>query len=261
MAEPFPPSRMPIVYALIVVNIIVYVGMVGAFGCLSFSPRMLYVAGAGWSEQPLSEAPWRLITSAFIHVTPGHIISNMIALLFWGRQTEYRFGSVTFLVLYLLCALGSGVCSQLLLTHAVFAGASGAIAGVLGLMVILAFVGDPAIEWSYIGGNLVVNAVLAYIYPVNWIAHLSGLMCGIILGGVVVCFLKRPLSWQKIAASTAVPSSSGAEVVPMVQRARPVSSLDADTLYERLRKLAELRDKGILTEEEFVQQKTRLLNQ
>ncbi len=47
----------------------------------------------------------------------------------------------------------------------------------------------------------------------------------------------------------------------MAQRARPVSSLDADTLYERLRKLAELRDKGILTEEEFVQQKTRLLNQ
>ncbi|GBQ06441.1 SHOCT domain-containing protein [Saccharibacter floricola] len=69
------------------------------------------------------------------------------------------------------------------------------------------------------------------------------------------------MSWQKIAAPTAVPSSSGAEVGPMAQRARPVSSLDADTLYERLRKLAELRDKGILTEEEFVQQKTRLLNQ
>lgn len=261
MAEPLPPSRMPIVYTLIVVNIIVYVGMVGVFDRFSFSPLLLYAAGAGWSEQPLAEAPWRLMTSAFIHITPGHIISNMIALLFWGRKTEYRFGSVTFLVIYVLCAFVSGLCSQLLLTNVVFAGASGAIAGVLGLMVVLACAGDPAINWSDIGGNLVINAVLAYIYPVNWIAHLSGLICGVILGGVVVFFSKRPLSWQKTAppADWALPSyGTGTSADQHVQ---PVSSLNADILYERLQKLAKLRDTGILTEEEFVEQKTRLLNQ
>jgi hypothetical protein len=44
-----------------------------------------------------------------------------------------------------------------------------------------------------------------------------------------------------------------------VQQAPPPAASDSDDMFEQLQKLAELRDKGILTDDEFAAQKARIL--
>lgn len=250
----------PVTYTLLIVNVLIYGGMVFLFHTVRFSPLMLYSAGGGWSDGSLYEEPWRLITSAFIHLTPAHLLSNMFTLCVWGKRTEYRFGVLSFLAVYFACAVFSAVCSQIWLHNTVYVGASGAIAGVLGLMVALATAGDPTIRGSEIVSNIILNTALAYFFPVNWIAHLSGLTCGALLGWLLL-FLQAPLPWKR--ASTSFESSCVCT--------RPTSFGDvltakeevvtADALYDRLVKLADLRDKDILSEEEFSQQKAHLLKE
>lgn len=260
MSGYFSSEKSPVVYALLIINVLVYGGMVLFFQTPRFSSLMLYSVGAGWSGQPLSDESWRLLTSAFIHITPMHLVSNMLTLCAWGKRTEYRFGAFPFLAAYGASAVFSSVCSQIWLDNTVYAGASGAISGVLGLMIALALAGDPTIKGSEIVSNIVLNAALAYFYPVNWIAHLSGLVFGVLVG-LFLLFCQSPLPWKRALSPFTSFASDGEQDNNFAPA--PVSAEGAvitDTLYERLVKLAELRDKGILTEEEFAQQKARLLH-
>ena len=52
---------------------------------------------------------YRLLTSAFLHVSFVHILFNMVALLIVGSPVETALGRVRFLTLYVLAALGGSV--------------------------------------------------------------------------------------------------------------------------------------------------------
>ena len=80
-----------------------------------------------------------VLTAMFMHGGWGHIAGNMLYLWIFGDNVEHRFGTGTFLLLY----LGSGVAATV--TQVAMApgslvpnlGASGAIAGVLGAYLVL----------------------------------------------------------------------------------------------------------------------------
>jgi len=74
--------------------------------------------------------PWRLFTSAFLHVTSTHLIVNMMSLFVLGTFLEKTLGWARFLLIYGLSALGGAVASAQL-GHANSVGASGAIWGVM----------------------------------------------------------------------------------------------------------------------------------
>lgn len=78
--------------------------------------------------------PWQLISYQFLHGGFGHIFWNMIILWMFGMEIENYWGSKKFLIYYLLCGTGAGLChlfiSPLIGDAAPVLGASGSIFGV-----------------------------------------------------------------------------------------------------------------------------------
>ncbi|KOY86783.1 hypothetical protein AD998_12090 [bacterium 336/3] len=77
--------------------------------------------------------PYQLLTYMFLHANWMHIFSNMLGLLFFGSILEQVLGQNRFLLLYLMCGLGSGVLSLIANYENIGAmvGASGAIFGIV----------------------------------------------------------------------------------------------------------------------------------
>lgn len=133
--------------------------------------------------------PHRLITGAFLHSTasPLHIIGNMATLWIVGRSLERWTGSLIFGAIYAV-SLVFGSLGAILLTpdpDTVIVGASGAIYGILGAVLILraALRQNPLGDFALILGNL----ALGFIAPgISWQAHLGGLIGGLISGLVFI---------------------------------------------------------------------------
>ena len=169
----------PVTKALIAINVAIYlIGAVQGAG-INNPGGSLYaklwldgpqVANGGW---------WRLITTAFLHANLLHIAFNMLALWWFGAPVEQYLGRVRFIGLYFAAGL-AGSAGALVQTQGVTVGASGAIFGILGAMLIL--------EWQAtgrLGGNamtlIVLNLVLSFaIANVSIGGHVGGLIGGII---------------------------------------------------------------------------------
>ncbi len=122
--------------------------------------------------------PWRLITSAFTHVQIFHIFSNLFMLWMLGPQLEQMLGRLRFAVLYLVSALGGGVAVWLLSSPiGATLGASGAVLGLVGALLVISKAQGQDISWivSYVG----VTALLSFIVPnISWQGHLGGFVTG-----------------------------------------------------------------------------------
>ena len=122
---------------------------------------------------------WRLITAAFLHASLLHIGFNMLALWWFGAPVEEYLGRARFIGLYLVSGL-AGSAGALTQTQGVTVGASGAIFGVLGAMLIL--------EWQAtgrLGGNamtlIVINLALSFaLSNISIGGHIGGLIGGIL---------------------------------------------------------------------------------
>lgn len=123
---------MPVaVVTLIVVNIAVYLAQ-AAFGWEVMAPYALWPYGEGF-------APWQLLTHAFMHGSPLHIIFNMWGLFLFGGILESRWGPARLVAYYLFAVLG-GALSQM--AFAAWTGDAtpmvGASGGVFGLLLAFA---------------------------------------------------------------------------------------------------------------------------
>lgn len=63
-----------------------------------------------WEPMALLRKPWTILTYAFTHSDPFHILWNMIFLYWFGRLIEEYLGSRRLVGLYILGALGGGLC-------------------------------------------------------------------------------------------------------------------------------------------------------
>ena len=123
---------------------------------------------------------WRLVTTMFLHASVLHIAFNMFALWFIGRPVEQYLGTARYIGLYLVSGL-AGSAGALVQTPGVTVGASGAIFGILGAMLI--------IEWQVTGrlaGNamtlIVINLAFSFAIPgISWGGHVGGLIGGILV--------------------------------------------------------------------------------
>jgi membrane associated rhomboid family serine protease len=137
---------------------------------------------------------YRLLTSAFLHVSFVHILFNMIALLIVGSPVEAAVGRVRFLGLYLLAALGGSVASYLFSNPLqVGVGASGAVFGLFGAFFIIARSrrADTSGILVLIGINLAFSFTDSLI---DWRAHVGGLVVGVAIAGVLTVADRRPPS-------------------------------------------------------------------
>jgi membrane associated rhomboid family serine protease len=121
---------------------------------------------------------WRLITAAFLHYGPFHLLLNMLALWWFGSLLEQRIGSGRFLLLYLVSGLAGSAGALIASPLEPTVGASGAIFGILGAGFVLERQRDYVFGGSALG-IIVINLVLTVSLPnISLGAHIGGLIGG-----------------------------------------------------------------------------------
>lgn len=154
--------------------------------------------GAMFSPLVLGEGQYsRLLTSIFMHFGASHLMNNMLVLLLLGEKLERVLGHVKYLIFYLLCGVLANLISMevhIYLDEIVIgAGASGAMFGVIGGLVWVAFRNHGWVE-RLTGRQLAVMIFIVLYYGAvssnidQW-AHLGGLVSGIFL---CILMYRRP---------------------------------------------------------------------
>ncbi|NYG59431.1 membrane associated rhomboid family serine protease [Nocardioides daedukensis] len=138
---------------------------------------------AAWLPGVADGAWWQLVTSMFAHVEPMHIGFNMLALWFLGPQLEMVLGRLRFLGVYLGSGLvGSGVVYLLTDPSTHTLGASGAVFGLIGALIVIGWKvgGDIRTLLAWLG----INLVITFMNPgISWQGHLGGFIGGVLLAG------------------------------------------------------------------------------
>jgi membrane associated rhomboid family serine protease len=128
---------------------------------------------------------WQLLTSAFTHVDLMHIGFNMLALWFLGPQLERVIGRTRFLALYLLSALaGSAAVLWLSADYSLTFGASGAVFGLMGALLVLAL----KVRGNVQGVLIWLGLNVAYTFlgtGISWQGHLGGLVGGAVIAAIL----------------------------------------------------------------------------
>jgi len=135
---------------------------------------------------------WQLATSMFAHVEIWHIAFNMFALYALGPQLELVLGRARFLALYLLSGLaGSTLVFWLADEGSATLGASGAVFGLMGALLVIAFKvgGNVQSILTWIGLNVAITVVGSSF--ISWQAHLGGLLGGIAIAAALVYAPRR----------------------------------------------------------------------
>jgi membrane associated rhomboid family serine protease len=193
--------KTPVTQALVIANVAVFIfGIAMGAGLISPDARVMIKLGTNFTPLTLDGQWWRLLTSMFLHFGLMHIAFNMLALYVNGTVAERIFGSLRFLVIYLVAGLCGSVASLLWHSQVNSAGASGAIFGVLGAMIAFYLRKEggvpPSVLQSQLGSAALFvfyNLVLGASIQVDNAAHLGGLAGGFVMG----FSLSRPLQAER----------------------------------------------------------------
>ena len=129
---------------------------------------------------------WRLITNAFLHIGSFHFFLNMGILFILGNLLEGLYGRSRYIILYLVSAIGGSLASLIFVRAAIGAGASGAIFGLMGVIVALGLRHKdrlPLRRGRVFGMRLLpfiaLDVALGFFIPhINISAHVGGLAVG-----------------------------------------------------------------------------------
>ncbi len=187
--------RLIVTPTLLVGIVAVYLLMVATSGEVGFSPRTLVHWGAQFKPAIALGQWWRLLTAMWLHANPIHLALNALFLWRFGSYVERLLGHGVFLIVYLLAGVVASVVSlQFQPGNGLSVGASGALFGLVGVLLMVAMtsrgsgtLGDMLAELrpnliSVVGTNL----MLGFVVPgIDNAAHLGGLGGGLVLGWLV----------------------------------------------------------------------------
>lgn len=176
------PKKLMLTYIIIAMNVAVYVltsvwggdFMVTGDPPLKFLGQVNYhVIYDGWY--------WQLFTSMFVHADIVHLFGNMFFLLIFGLRAEEMFDAKEYLLIYFISGLAGSLLTLLMGPYMISVGASGAIFGVFGAVIIyIRRAGGQSIIGALLFAFLLL--VLNMGYGVNVLAHLGGLVAGLVIG-------------------------------------------------------------------------------
>ena len=144
---------------------------------------------------------YRLVTSAFLHDGILHLAFNMYALWLLGQLLESSFGKARFLSLYVVSMLGGSFGVMLVSPDSPTVGASGAVYGLMGAMVLVQRAIGGNLWRSGLGTLLIINLGLTLLIPrVSIGGHFGGLAAGALMGAVMLAFERRNApAWSTVA--------------------------------------------------------------
>lgn len=170
----------PAVMTIIAIDVFVYVMQILVGGevveTLALSPSLIDVGE--W---------WRLLTPMLVHGGPLHVFLNMYILFIYGPNVEQAFGTVRFVLLFLISGFLGSAFSYAFPPDVPSVGASGAIFGVVGILVVYLYRRrGTSFMAQYLRGMgffIVANLVFGFIFPgIDNFAHIGGLVGGVLLG-------------------------------------------------------------------------------
>jgi rhomboid protease GluP len=180
-----------VTYLLIAINVVLWIFMLlnGAAWNNSSPEKLLLWGGNAASEVQKGEW-WRLLTSMFLHSGFNHLFMNMIGLLSIGVTVERIYGRRLFTLIYFGSGLiGSALSLNYGAQHVVSVGASGAIFGIAGAMMLGFYLHKDKLPKSL--GNQTISGIAIFIIfnllngfthqGIDNAAHVGGLVGGCLL--------------------------------------------------------------------------------
>ena len=172
----------PATVALVAINVLVYLVTVYQGGGVGAPGGELFSKGALIGAAISVDGDWyRLVTAMFLHASLLHLAFNMLALYWLGTIVEQVIGSFRFVLVYFASGL-AGSAGALLLTDPFTptVGASGAIYGIMGALLVLEYRATGSFAGQALG-LIAVNLALTFAIPnISIGGHLGGLAGGIL---------------------------------------------------------------------------------
>ncbi|GGE24250.1 rhomboid family intramembrane serine protease [Streptococcus himalayensis] len=193
-------KRYPVTSGLLALTTLVFLAMLLLRGFAYSSTQTIFDFGGVYGQAMLAfpSQLWRLVSAIFVHIGFEHFFLNMLTLYFIGRQAEDIFGSIKFLLLYLLAGIMGNMFVFFFTPNAVGAGASTSLFGIFGAIIMLRYaVRNPYIQQlgqSY-RSLLVVNLLFSLLPGISLGGHLGGA-----LGGAL-CAVFLPVRGERRAYS------------------------------------------------------------
>ena len=169
---------------IVVVNIIVYIicGFIGG-NIVEINTEVLALIGQFNIYVLKYGFWWQLITAIFVHVNIIHLLFNTFWIYVLGCRVEKIFGKIPYLAVYFLSGLFGNILTLLILPPlTISAGASGAIFGIFGALIMFEGVRGRGIFVALIYAFLIFMMNVGF--GINIVAHLGGLIVGLIIGYV-----------------------------------------------------------------------------
>jgi rhomboid protease GluP len=185
--------RTPITHGLIIANLVVFVAEI-MNGIPPFRAQTGEYTEALWNMGAITPTVledgelWRLVTATFVHIGLLHLLLNLWALFQLGTVFEAMFGSVRFFVTYFAAGVFASLTSAVF-TDSTSAGASGAIFGILGALIV-SIRRSPVWQhqaWTrgliqQLIGWALINIFIGFTPGIDNAAHIGGFVAGLILG-------------------------------------------------------------------------------
>ena len=186
---------------LIIVNVVVFL-LLTTRG-MTEDPEFMLAHGAMYVPYVTENGEtYRLFTSMFLHFGFEHLMNNMFVLGVMGAILEPEMGRIKYLIVY----LASGLCGNILSavwdiqagSYAVSAGASGAVFGVIGALLLVAIRNRGRVG-TVTGKGLIFMILLSLYYGftstgVDNAAHIGGLVSGFFLA--LLLYRKRKRNYR-----------------------------------------------------------------
>jgi membrane associated rhomboid family serine protease len=190
--SPYDPRTWSITQLLIVINAVVFLwevsGGLGLNGGFSSSVPWPYYHGVllGYFLSGGHHEYWRLITSGFLHESLIHVGFNMFSLYFVGRSLEPAIGKAYFSAIYFTSLLAGSFGVLVFTPGAPTLGASGAIFGVFGALIMVAKARGIPLWQSGLLPILLFNFVYTLtVAGVSIGGHVGGVLAGFVTGWLV----------------------------------------------------------------------------
>ena len=159
------------------------------------STEALLKWGANALPYTMDNEPWRLASSAFLHIGLMHLLFNGFAMYFFGQIAEPMFGSAKFLALFLLAAIGGNLLNNHITWQGILdgtgqpglsAGASGGIMGIGAALLITALfkisVNGMVLNLKSLIIIMGINLVYGFAVPgIDNAGHIGGAVTGLVI--------------------------------------------------------------------------------
>lgn len=168
---------------IIAINIIFYIiTAIMSKNILDINAYVLLYMGGNYGALVSKGQVWRLLTCAFLHGGLIHIFCNMYALYVIGPQVEILFGRVKYIIIYFFSAVGGSLLSYICSPNNLSIGASGAIFGLFGAMVVFVLKYKDRIPKKVLNnlfGVIILNLLIGFnLQGIDNFGHIGGLLVG-----------------------------------------------------------------------------------